>query len=47
MRTFPDVADRALAAVSDLQGIGGSRVWWRVEVAEVEAVRLSSNGDES
>lgn len=47
MRTFPDVADRALAAVSDLQGIGGSRVWWRAEVAGVEAVRPSSNGDES
>ncbi|MFL6333502.1 MAG: hypothetical protein ACJ754_09365, partial [Pyrinomonadaceae bacterium] len=47
MRTFPDVADRALAGVSDLQGIGGSSVWWRAEAVGVEAVRHSSNGGES
>lgn len=51
-RAFPDLEDQELAIVSDLQGIGGSRVWRRaeaaqVEVASVEVARPSSNGGAS
>lgn len=46
-RTFPDADDQALAAVSDLQGIGGSRVWWRAEAAKVEAVKVEAAGPSS
>lgn len=46
-RTFPDADDQALAVVSDLQGIGGSRVWRPAEKVGVTAVSPSSNGGAS